>query len=438
MGLPDEILKYKMTGNYKEAGRAIERWKQRPISSGLKERLELEEHFLSRLPVQFPYTAAQVLELAEKDDPDFSAQELAELDAAGLAEWMMIDGEKHYVCNVWDNIRRLKETGSSDIQILNETIRKMKADGSAYRSCRIRAAVTLSDEAFYPGIHLKVHLPIPAVAHQITSVKILDHTPSMKSIDEEHALFRTICFEETMEENHEFFVEYEYETGIDYVDLYQEAEKRLEDPVEVRPYPAELEEYTKEQLPHIRFSHDLRALAAEITEGMTDPLVKARAIYNYVTQNVKYSYMREYFLIEDIPQYCARNLRGDCGVQALLFITLCRICGIPAKWQSGLYAAPYYVGNHDWALFYVEPYGWRYADNSFGGSAYRAGAEERRRFYFGNLESYRMAANNAFMQDYTDPKKFPPADPYDNQSGEMESEERGFFSEEMIVERTII
>ncbi len=46
--------------------------------------------------------------------------------------------------------------------------------------------------------------------------------------------------------------------------------------------------------------------------------------------------MPEYFLLDDIAEYCAVNQKGDCGVQALLFITLCRIVGIPARWQSGL------------------------------------------------------------------------------------------------------
>ena len=142
--------------------------------------------------------------------------------------------------------------------------------------------------------------------------------------------------------------------------------------------PEGMEEYLKEQYPHIRFSPYLTSLAREIAGEEKDPLEIARRIYDYITTKVQYSYMKEYSLITDIPQYCARNLRGDCGVQALLFITLCRICGIPAKWQSGLYANPAYVGPHDWAMFYVEPYGWLYADPSFGGSAYASGDEQRR------------------------------------------------------------
>ena len=100
--------------------------------------------------------------------------------------------------------------------------------------------------------------------------------------------------------------------------------------------------------------------------------------------------MREYFTLPDsIPDYYAAGLRGDCGVQALLFITLCRCAGIPARWQSGLFVTPYAQGCHDWAQFYVAPYGWLFADCSFGGSAWRAGNAERHAFYFGNLDPFR-------------------------------------------------
>lgn len=96
--------------------------------------------------------------------------------------------------------------------------------------------------------------------------------------------------------------------------------------------------------------------------------------------------MREYFTISNISEYAATNLKGDCGVQAILFITLCRIAGIPAKWQSGLYVSTHYTGCHDWAQFYIEPYGWLFADLSFGGGAYRDGDRQRWNHYFGNLD----------------------------------------------------
>ena len=53
------------------------------------------------------------------------------------------------------------------------------------------------------------------------------------------------------------------------------------------------------------------------------------------------------------------------------------------------------------------------------------GSEERHRFYFGNLDPYRMVANRAFQAPFTIEKQKWRADPYDNQVGEMETEDRG-------------
>ena len=136
--------------------------------------------------------------------------------------------------------------------------------------------------------------------------------------------------------------------------------------------------------------------------------------------------------LENIPETCARTYTGDCGVFALLFITLCRCAGIPACWQSGLTAEPDFCGGHDWVRFYVAPHGWMFADPSYGTGAVRLEKEERRKFYFGNLDPYRMVANSEFMAPFTIDKDHWRADPYDNQLGEMETTDRGLRYEEFI------
>ena len=196
----------------------------------------------------------------------------------------------------------------------------------------------------------------------------------------------------------------------------------------------ELLPFLREEAPHIVFSPYLRALAAELTLGKQDPLEKARSIYDFITLNMKYTFMPAYFGLENIAENCARSFTGDCGVFALLFITLCRCAGIPARWQSGLTAEPDFCGGHDWAQFYVPSCGWLYADPSYGTAAVRAGNEERRRFYFGSLDPYRMVANRQFQAPFTVEKAHWRADPYDNQVGELETAGRGFRYDEF--ERT--
>ena len=149
-----------------------------------------------------------------------------------------------------------------------------------------------------------------------------------------------------------------------------------------------------------------------------------------MTGQVDYRYQPAYLQLDCIADQCAKTLRGDCGVFALLFITLCRISGIPARWQSGLAVRPDSVGPHDWAMFYLAPHGWLWADCSFGSSARRNGETERRRHYFGSLDPWRMVANSAFQASLTPPVQDWRQDPYDNQVGEVMVGGRGLDASE--------
>ncbi len=470
--LPDEVLKYKLCGDLQSARDAIGRWMEKPVSDELKKRMELELLILDEYPAQFPYTREQTVRLMAELLPDFTGDDLDRIDREGRAEWVILDGEKHYIHNIVRNITgnddeiiaRIRENGTEQAKkripqaepaaLLARANADLIKNGHAKWRFHMRTSIRLKEERFRPGMKLKAHLPLPAEHHQISDVKILSCSDGKVTIDPPDSLYRSICFEDTLSENREFFVEYEYTVTLTYHDLSragehgaapeEESAHKTETesviPKRLVPGTAQWKTYTGEQYPHIRFSPDLVSLAEEIVGNEERPLEIARKIYDYITRNVKYSLVQEYFLIPDIPQYCARNLRGDCGVQALLFITLCRICGVPAKWQSGLNARPKpgTVGPHDWAMFYAEPYGWLFADPSFGGSAFDDGDEARRAYYFGNIDPFRMAANNAFQQPFADAKKYRPIDPYDSQTGEIESETCGFGNADLITEQVMI
>ena len=292
---------------------------------------------------------------------------------------------------------------------------------------RIRSTIQAKKEFEEVGRKVRVHLPIPKVYQQVKSVEILASSPEITYVAPEDADQRTVYFETELKEDQEFMVEYTYDYHIDYVEL---------DPAKVS---AEQPTFClEEQAPHIRFTPYLQELAKELMGDETNPVVIARRFYDFVTTKVMYSYMREYFTIECIPEYCAVNLKGDCGVQALLFITLCRIAGIPAKWQAGLYVTDYYTGCHDWAQFYIAPYGWAYADCSFGGSAWREGEYDRWNYYFGNLDIFRMPSCSEVVKEFDPPKKWLRGDPVDNQRGEFEYEDHGLLYSQLEVKQELI
>ena len=69
---------------------------------------------------------------------------------------------------------------------------------------------------------------------------------------------------------------------------------------------------------------------------------------------------------------------------------------------------------------------------------HRNGNEERRKFYFGNLDPYRMVANSDFMVPFQTKKQHWRADPYDNQVGEMETSDHGLTYSEFIRTKEVI
>lgn len=443
IGLPDDILRRKLHGDFKGALRLIDRrLQEEKTSEAMKKSLTFHREMLVRLPDQFPYTKEEALAIIQKELPEFTWEEFQELQDNGDIRWIYVDGEERIFERFYSSIckavpgfaqrvnARLKGVESisgSTENPLNAIVRKMKAEGKLTYRIRIRASVKLSDEQFMPGMFIRAHLPIPAECQQQSDIRIEKMIPENGMLSPADAPQRTVCWEENMEENHEFMVEYSYLHTAKYHNAYEGS-----------GITGSYDFDVVEKAPHIMFTPYIKALCAELTEGLTEPLAKARAFYDFITTKMRYTYMPDYFVMDNIAETCAREYTGDCGVFALLFITLCRCAGIPAQWQSGNTAEPDFIGSHDWARFYVEPYGWLYADPSYGIGANRQGCEERRQFYFGNLDPFRMVANREFQENFTVPKEFWRNDPYDNQSGEMETTDRGFKGDEYSRDKEIL
>ena len=431
--LPEDILKAKWCGDFERAQRLIEiRLNDGQTPENQRVRLALEKEILARLPLDYTYTAEAAVELVQKQIPDFTLEELNQLLDQGAIDWIYIKGVPHLSRRFYETLLVVNPYISgraggvddfeekAETQLLNDHIHKMQEQGGIYHHIKIRTKLKIKDSAFKAGEKVRVHVPIPAAAANMRNIKILATSPKAIMLSDVSHPQRTAYFEEVMTVNHPFYVEYEY----DCVAMHHV--------LEAGKVTASRTEFdTAEEMPHIRFSPTIRALCEELKGDEENPLKIARKFYDYCTTVVKYSYMREYFTITEIPEYAALNLKGDCGVQTLLFITLCRCAGIPARWQSGLYVTPVFVGMHDWSQFYIAPYGWLYADPSFGGSAYRAGNRERWNHYFGNLDSFRMVANSAFQYPLDPVKKHRRLDPYDNQVGEVEYEDHGLVRSDL-------
>ena len=454
-GLPDDIARLKAAGYYNEAiaridARLAEDWastqngpnrESNPTPQGVQaQRMALlaQREMMCRMPAEYPYTEAQAVARMQSLVRDFTPEEFRALDQAGRVDWRFVEGEKHYQARFAETLldtdpsygaRRLapEPDGSAARARRRAVHQKMVETGSASARITVEAGIGMTDAAFDKAlakakaegrntVHVRAWLPLAAACDAQSGIVVDQVSETPAHIAPEDAPQRTVFWEADLAENRRFTLRYSYTQTARYAD-----------PLSFVPDPVQPDFDTAEEAPHIVFTPYLRALAAQLTQGVTSPAEKAKRIYDYITLNVHYHYQPAYFVLEDIPTRCAADRRGDCGIMALTFITLCRIAGIPARWQSGLSVGPGKCGCHDWAMFYIAPKGWMYADCSYGGSMARAGEEELRRHYFGNLDPGRMVANRAFEAPFDPPMTGFRADPYDNQTGEMEADGVGLY-----------
>ena len=417
--LPEDILKRKWAGDLDGAARAIDlRLAQAELPAMLHQRLLCEKERLRRLPTQYPWDRAQALAKLRELAPDVSEEAFDRLELEGRVDFIYLKGEKRYFVRFH---RTLMKALALDGQQpnpaspwLDPMIARIKREGELARRITLKTSLSLAADRFVPGEYL-AQLPFPAASAQQSGIRLLSGDPD--GVGTADAEARTAYWRRRLTQWQDFRLTYSYVSHIRYADpLHQPAPDAPLYPDALPMTEADL----AEEPPYLRFTPYLRALAAELTAGETTPVGRAWRIYEFVTTKVKYSFMRDYFQIDDLGEYAAVNLKGDCGLQALLFIALCRIVGIPARWQSGLSIDEKHAGSHDWAQFYLDGWGWLFADPSYGGGAHRNGSAERHAFYFGNVDPMRMVANRRFQAPLTPAMHTLRVDPYDNQSGELE------------------
>jgi transglutaminase-like putative cysteine protease len=128
----------------------------------------------------------------------------------------------------------------------------------------------------------------------------------------------------------------------------------------------------------------IRKMAEEITAGKTTAVDKARAIYQYVVEHMKYDKSGKGWGNGDTNYACDVG-KGNCTDFHALFMSLARASGIPAGFEIGLYL-PYEKGKqeppggyHCWSFFRVPGKTWVPVDASEA-----ARNPDRAEYFFGS------------------------------------------------------
>ena len=416
------------------------------VSSAMAQTKGWAEDLHHRLLVDFNKSRKEVKAYIRRYIPDVTDEQLDAWEQSRALECMTIDGKKRYFHNAAPNLfridkacHRIKEAkdgayhdGYEDVDKENipAIMREAgEATGWIAQPKRMRVTYTLSvnADAVPAGEKVRCWLPFPRRnVNRQRDVKLISSTmPARISppTDPHSALYmeqaarkgQPTVFQET----------FEYTISGEYRGLKA---------TDVKPYDRNSEVYkrfTGEDGRHIVFTPRLRQLADSLTRGVENPYLKARYIFTYIAENYPWASAREYSTIENIPSYVVENRHGDCGQVTLLFMTLCRLSGIPTHWQSGFMMHPCHDNLHDWCEIYFEGVGWVPVDQSFGFPAY-AKNEAERYFFLGGIDSWRMIVNNDYGQSFfpsgkdaegktiNGQKKYPRSETIDFQRGEVE------------------
>ena len=138
----------------------------------------------------------------------------------------------------------------------------------------------------------------------------------------------------------------------------------------------------------VTLSPQVRKIAGEVTKGKITTLAKARAIYDYVFDNVSYDKTVPGYGQGDTERVCLLKA-GNCTDFHSLFISLARASDIPAKFVIGVPISQEKKGElsnyHCWAEFYEEKLGWVPVDIS---EAWKD--PSKKEYYFGAIDNSRL------------------------------------------------
>jgi len=434
-------------GGFAKAGALLsEALARAGLPEAQRRQLAFERERLARIRKDYGLSKTALYEALQQSIRGLTEAEFEQWLRAGWFDGRVIDGKLCFVGPSVANLyyrhpetesRRLKpmDTTAKERAYLDNAraIRRAAAEqGRPYvlpKRFHVTMSVSVPANAVAAGELVRAWLPVPRRYPFQDQFELKRATPPNAQIGEPDSPIRSAYLEQVAPAAAPalFEVEYEYTAHGVWFDLQA---GRISAPDLSAP---ELQRFVAEG-PHLMFTRRLRDWAESVAGGETNQVRKAKRCFDWIAQNIRYSYAREYSTLRNLSDYCLTNRYGDCGQEALLFMAFCRLNGVPARWQSGWTIFPNDQNLHDWCEIYLPPYGWAPVDPYMGIYATQiartlkpAERLELRDFYFGGLSQYRLIANSDHCQELSPPKRSFRSDTVDFQRGEVEAGDRNVY-----------
>ena len=394
--------------------------------------LEFQRERMRRILLDFMLTEAAAKAKLRQQIPDLKDEEFAAWDKAGLLEHQVIDGRTLYFNRAPSNLFRLSADARTrrknpapfndgPLEKAHPYHREARDDAVASgkasvapRRVRVTQSIDVAADAAPSGETLRAWLPFPrAISGQQENIRFIESVPAGPTIAPESTMQRTAYLEQKASAGKPTHFSVTYELTI-----YGQYHAIAADKVVRTKITPQLAPFIAERPPHIVFNAAIRKFSREVVGGETNPYRVAQKLFAAVDR-IPWAGAREYSTISDISDYALHAGHADCGQQTLLLMTLLRLNGIPARWQSAwVFSDGAYNNMHDWGWLYLDPYGWVPMDVTFG--QLQSGDPAIDAFYLGGLDAYRIAFNDDYSQPLFPPKQHFRSETVDLQRGEVE------------------
>jgi len=433
--IPTQIKNLIEQGEFTKAQQLMRQELATNLKMTAEQRLDIsfEIERLERVQKDFLRTEQEIIEHIKSYYPQVTEADLRRWEQEKSLESMIIDGEKRYFNHAGPNLFRInqklkelkkaKEKPTSPslynrMEDVKRIVKTAQTSGKKFVNpvhARVTYTLTVDKDAVPAGEVIRCWLPFPReIPHRQTNVKLISSKPEKHIIaDNQSYLQRSIYLERTAEDGKSPFFEVVFEFK-NYA-VYQKIDPHKVKPAKINP---DLESFVRERPPHVVFSDKLKTLNQQIVGDEKNPYFIAQKIFKFIHDNIPWASAREYSTIPNISDYVYRHRHCDCGMHSIFFITMCRMNGIPARWQSGWTTKPGGGGMHDWGEIYFEPYGWLPVDSDIG--LLNSNDENIKWFFLGSMDAYRLIVNDDYSRPFYPAKIHFRSETIDFQRGEVE------------------
>jgi transglutaminase-like putative cysteine protease len=390
-----------------------------------------------RIALDFPHDDAAIRRLLDARVRDVTDADIERWAASGALEWTRIDGERRWFHRAVGNLlliapdaaaraRTPPSSADGPLYALHPLHAEWLREAGTAASGRVARvdpqrfevthSVTVDADAVPAGETLRVWIPFPRAIDGVQDeIALVGSTPGAATIAPKEALQRSAYVEATAVagEPTRVSITYRLRTRTRVATLDAARGRAL-----TEAETAALAEHLAERPPHVVFPPELRAFSGRVVGDARAPVEIARRLFDAVSTK-PWAVAREYSTVDNLSLHALRQPHADCGEKAMLLITLLRMNGIPARWQSGWQLSPgEFDTMHDWLQAYFAPWGWVPLDPTHGPLA--SDDPALRHFYFGGLDGYRIAFNDDWGRAFVPAKQHLRSEPVDAQRGEVE------------------